>query len=92
MTLTVAEAEGRMAELVEQAVAGAEVVIASTRPNGAAVKLTPLVQAGTGPSRLQRDPALIGSTKTLDRAALLTPLPPEEWGGSPSDACWPQDD
>lgn len=74
MTLTVAEAEGRMAELVEQAVDGAEVVIASTRPDGAAVKLTPVAHAGTGPSRLQRDPALIGSTKTVEREALFHSL------------------
>lgn len=80
MTLTVAEAEGRMAELVEQAVAGAEVVIASTRPDGAAVKLTPLIHPPRQP-RLIPHPELVGTLKILRPEELVKPLPPEEWGG-----------
>jgi antitoxin (DNA-binding transcriptional repressor) of toxin-antitoxin stability system len=82
MTLTVAEAEGRMAELVEQAVAGAEVVIASTRPQGAAVRLTPAAAStAAGRSRLEQHAELKGSLIILKPEELVKPLPPEEWGG-----------
>lgn len=82
MTLTVAEAEGRMAELVEQAVAGAEVVIASAQPTGAAVRLTPVTASTTGQaSRLDQHPELKGSLIILKPEELVKPLPPEAWDG-----------
>ncbi|MEI6784044.1 MAG: transposase family protein [Verrucomicrobiota bacterium] len=41
------------------------------------VKLVPLASSR---ARLTRHPDLIGSTVTHDPAALVQPLPPEEWG------------
>lgn len=81
MTLTVAEAEGRLAELVKQALAGSEVVIAA-RPDGAAVKLTPVPELPPRRhSRLEQHPRLKGSLIILKPEELVKPLPPEEWGG-----------
>lgn len=76
MTITVAEAQTRLAQLIAQAEAGEEVFIAR-EPDHPAVKLVPLVSGG---ARLTRHPDLIGSTVTRDPAALIQPLPPEEWG------------
>jgi prevent-host-death family protein len=76
MTITVAEAQTKLAQIIAQAEAGEEVLIAreAGRP---AVRLVPLAPASV---RLTRHPDLIGSTVTHDPAALLQPLPAEEWG------------
>jgi len=76
MTITVAEAKTKLAQIIAQAEAGEEVFI-GREPDHPAVKLVPLVSGG---ARLTRHPELIGSTVTHDPAALLQPLPPEEWG------------
>ena len=77
MTITVAEAQTKLAQIIAQAEAGEEVFIAR-EPDHPAVKLVPLASGGT---RLTRHPDLIDSTVTHDPAALVQPLPPEEWGG-----------
>ena len=76
MTFTIEEAQTKLAQIVAQAEAGEEVLIAkgAQRPT---VKLVPLTP---GSARLTRHPDLIGSTATHDPAALFRPLPPEEWG------------
>lgn len=76
MTITVAEAQTKLAQIIAQAEAGEEVFIAR-EPDHPAVKLVPLASGG---ARLTRHPDLIGSTVTHDPAALVQPLPPEEWG------------
>lgn len=74
MTVTIDEAQANLARILNQAVAGQEVVITSAN-GGAAVKLVPV---RTQPSRLARHPDLIGSTTTLDSQALTQPLATEE--------------
>jgi prevent-host-death family protein len=76
MTVTVEEAQAKLAQIIARAEAGEEVLIAreAQRPT---VKLVPLAAEGT---RLHRHPDLIGSTTTHDPSALVHPLPPEEWG------------
>lgn len=76
MTITVAEAQTKLAQIIAQAEAGEDIFIAreADRP---AVKLVPLASARP---RLTRHPDLIGSTKTHDPSSLVQPLPPEEWG------------
>ena len=76
MTITVAEAQRKLAQIIAQAQAGEEVFI-ECEPDHSAVKLVPLVPSR---ARLARHPDLIGSTVTQDPAALVQPLPPEEWG------------
>lgn len=76
MTITVAEAQTKLAQLIAQAEAGEEVFIAR-EPDHPTVKLVPLASGG---ARLTRHPDLIGSTLTHEPAALVQPLPPEEWG------------
>ena len=76
MTITVAEAQTKLAQIIAQAEAGEEVFIAR-EPDHPAVKLVPLASSRV---RLTRHPDLIGSTVTHDPAALVQPLPPEEWG------------
>ena len=77
MTIMVAEAQTKLAQIMAQAQAGEEVFIAR-EPDHPVVKLVPLASGG---ARLTRHPDLIGSTVTHDPAALVQPLPPEEWGG-----------
>ena len=77
MTITVAEAQTKLAQIIAQAEAGEEVFIGREAEHPA-VKLVPL--ASVRP-RLTRHPDLVGSTVTHDPAALRQPLPPEEWGG-----------
>ncbi len=76
MMITVAEAQTKLAQIVAQAEAGEEVLLGreADRPT---VKLVPVAPLRT---RLTRHPDLIGSTKTCDPAALVQPLPPEDWG------------
>jgi prevent-host-death family protein len=76
MTITVAEAQTKLAQIIAQAEAGEEILIAreAGRP---AVKLVPLAPAS---ARLTRHPGLIGSTVIHDPAALLQPVPAREWG------------
>jgi len=76
MTISIAEAQTKLAQIIAQAEAGEEVFItrASDLP---AVKLVPLTFSR---ARLTRHPDLIGSTATHQPAALVHPLPPEEWG------------
>lgn len=76
MTITVAEAQTKLAQIIAQAEAGEEVFLGreADRP---AVKLVPVASVR---ARLTRHPDLIGSTTTHDPAALVQPLPPEEWG------------
>ena len=76
MTVTVEEAKSSLAQIIARAEAGEEVLIArGAQPP--TVKLVPLAAQG---ARLNRHPELIGSTTTHDPAALIHPLPPEEWG------------
>jgi antitoxin (DNA-binding transcriptional repressor) of toxin-antitoxin stability system len=76
MTITVAEAQTKLAQIIAQAEAGEEIFIGS-KVDHPAVKLVPLASLR---ARLTRHPDLIGSTTTHDPAALIEPLPPEEWG------------
>ena len=76
MTITVAEAQTKLAEIIAQAEAGEEVFIGRDQDHPA-VRLVPLASCG---ARITRHPDLIGSTVTNDPAALVQPLPPEEWG------------
>lgn len=76
MTITVAEAQTKLAQIIAQAEAGEEVFIAG-EPDHPAVKLVPLASGG---ARLTRHPDLIGTTVTHDPAALVQPLPLKEWG------------
>jgi len=76
MTITVAEAQTKLAQILAQAEAGEEVLI-ERGPDHPAVKLVPL-QPVHAP--LARHPDLIGSTATHDPASLVHPLPPEDWG------------
>jgi antitoxin (DNA-binding transcriptional repressor) of toxin-antitoxin stability system len=76
MTLTVAEAQTKLAQIIAQAEAGVEVFLGRDA-NHPTVKL---VRVAARSARLTRHPDLVGSTKTPDPAALLQPLPPEEWG------------
>ena len=76
MTITVAEAQTKLAQIIARAEAGEEILL--VRDTGEpAVKLVPI---GSVSSRLTRHPELVGSTRTHDPAALVKPLPPEEWG------------
>lgn len=77
MTITVAEAQTKLAQIIARAEAGEEVFI-EREPDHPAVKLVPLA---SGRARLTRHPDLIGSTVTHDPAALVQPLGPEEWEG-----------
>ncbi len=76
MTITVAEAQTKLAQIIARAEAGEEILIGreAGRP---AVKLVPVPAI---PTRLTRHPDLAGSTVTHEPAALIQPLPPEEWG------------
>ena len=76
MTITVAEAQTKLAQIIAQAEAGVEVFL-GLDANQPAVKLVPVAPVRT---RLTRHPDLVGSTTTHDPAALVQPLPPEEWG------------
>ena len=76
MTVTLEEAKANLARILERAEAGEEVLI-GREPNHPVVRVVPLALK---PSRLARHPDLIHSTKTHDPAALVNPLPPEEWG------------
>lgn len=76
MTITVAEAQTKLAQIIAQAEAGVEMFL-GLDANHPAVKLVPV--ASVRP-RLTRHPDLIGSTTTHDPAALVQPLPPVEWG------------
>ncbi|MGO8676368.1 MAG: type II toxin-antitoxin system Phd/YefM family antitoxin [Limisphaerales bacterium] len=76
MTITVAEAQTKLAQIIARAEEGEEVFI-GREPNHPAVKLVPV--ASSRP-RLARHPDLIGSTATHDPAALVQPLPTEDWG------------
>ena len=76
MTVTVAEAQTKLAQIIARAEAGEGVFIAR-EPDHPAVKLVPLAFCG---GQLAWHPDLIGSTVTHDPAALVQPLPPEEWG------------
>ena len=75
MTITVAEAQTKLAQIIAQAEAGEEVFIARELDHPA-LKLGPLA---SGAARLTRHPDLIGSTVTHDPTALVQPLPPAEW-------------
>jgi len=76
MTLTIEEVKANLSQIIAKAEAGEEVLIAREKDHPT-VKLVSLLPRG---SRLNRHPDLIGSTKTHDPSALVTPLPPEEWG------------
>jgi len=76
MTVTVEEAKANMASILVKAQAGEEVIIGLDALHPVA-KLVPLSAKS---SRLSRHPDLAGSTCTHDTAALVNPLPPEEWG------------
>jgi antitoxin (DNA-binding transcriptional repressor) of toxin-antitoxin stability system len=76
MTITVEEAQTTLAQIIALAEAGEEVLI-GREPGHPAVKLVPLSPSR---ARLARHPDLIASTVTHDPAALVQPLPPEEWG------------
>jgi antitoxin (DNA-binding transcriptional repressor) of toxin-antitoxin stability system len=77
MTVTVEEAQAKFPQIVAKAEAGEEVLI-GRQPEQPIAKLVALPPEG---ARLTRHPDLIGSTVTHDPAALVHPLPPEEWGG-----------
>ncbi|MBE7503051.1 MAG: hypothetical protein HS113_22765 [Verrucomicrobiales bacterium] len=76
MTITVAEAQTKLAQIIAQAEAGEDVFLCLDA-NHPAVKLVPVVAVRT---RLDRHPDLVGSTTTHDPSALVQPLPIEEWG------------
>ena len=76
MTVTVEEAQARLIQIIARVEAGEEVLIAR-EPDHPTVKLVAIT---SGAGRLARHPDLIGSTTTHDPAALVHPLPPEEWG------------
>ena len=73
---TIHEAKTNLSRLIQKAERGEEVLIAreAERP------IVKLVVMASGSARLTRHPDLIGSTVTHDPAALIHPLPPEEWG------------
>ena len=75
MTLTLEQAQTRLAEILAKVEAGEEIFIGHDIDHPVA-KLV----AVPGSSRLQRHPDLVGSTKTHDPAGLVSPLPPGEWG------------
>ena len=77
MTVTLEEAKAHLPEIIAQAEAGEEVLIAREKA-APTVRLVPLAPKNF---RLTRHPDLIGSTKTHDPEALVNPLPLEEWGG-----------
>jgi antitoxin (DNA-binding transcriptional repressor) of toxin-antitoxin stability system len=76
MTITVAEAQSKLAQIIAQVEAGEEIYIAR-EPNHPAVKLVPLALGG---ACLARHPDLIGSTVMHDPVAFPQSLPPEDWG------------
>jgi prevent-host-death family protein len=76
MTVTIEEAKASLAQILARAQAGEEVLIGPD----ASHPVAKLVPVSTKDSRLARHPDLAGSTQTHDPAALLKPLPPEEWG------------
>jgi antitoxin (DNA-binding transcriptional repressor) of toxin-antitoxin stability system len=76
MTVTLEQAKDNLGQWLAQAEAGQEILIGRDLAHPVA-KLVPLALAH---SRLARHPDLVGSTETHDRAALVKPLPPEEWG------------
>lgn len=76
MTITVAEAQTKLAQIIACAEAGEEIFLAVDAGHPA-VKLVPVAPTR---ARLDRHPDLVGSTITHDPAALVHPLPPEEWG------------
>ena len=76
MTITVAEAQTKLAQIIAQAEAGVDVFL-GVDANHPAVNLVPVAAVRT---RLTRHPDLVGSTTTHDPAALVQPLPPGEWG------------
>jgi len=77
MTISVPEAQTKLAQIIARAEAGEEILI-GREADHPTVKLVPIPAVQT---RLTRHPDLIGSTVTHDPAALVQPLPPEEWGG-----------
>jgi antitoxin (DNA-binding transcriptional repressor) of toxin-antitoxin stability system len=76
MTITVAEAQTKLAQIIARAQAGEEVFI-GLEADHPAVRLVPLAPVR---ARLVRHPDLVGSTMTHDPEALVCPLPMEEWG------------
>lgn len=76
MTVTLEEAQADLPGIVAKAVAGEEVVIA-TSGGQSAVKLVSVAASG---SRLAQRPEVKGGLTILDHEALLKPLPPQEWG------------
>jgi antitoxin (DNA-binding transcriptional repressor) of toxin-antitoxin stability system len=76
MTVTVAEAQTKLAQIIARAEAG-EAVFIGREPGRSAVKSVPLALCR---ARLARHPDLSGPTVTHDPAALVQPLPPGEWG------------
>lgn len=76
MMVTVEEAKISLVQMLAAAEAGEEVLIGPDIGHPVA-KLVPILPKH---SRLSRHPDLAGSTTTHDPAALVTPLPPEEWG------------
>lgn len=76
MTITVAEAQTKLAQIIAQAEAGEEVFVGPDAHHPA-VKLVPVA---TVRARLTRHPDLVGSTVTHDPSALVQSLPAEEWG------------
>ena len=76
MTITVAEAQTKLAQIIAQAEAGEEVFL-GREADHPAVKLVPVASVRT---RLARHLDLVGSTTTHDPAALVQPLPPAGWG------------
>jgi antitoxin (DNA-binding transcriptional repressor) of toxin-antitoxin stability system len=76
MIVTVEQAQTTLAEIIALAQAGEEVLIESGRDRRG-VRLVPFDAGG---ARLTRHPDLVGSTAIHDPAALLQPLPEEEWG------------
>ena len=76
MTITIAEAQTKLAQIIAQAEAGEEILIA-TELDRPAVKLVPVA---TARPHLTRHPDLVGSTLTHDPAALIQPLAAEAWG------------
>lgn len=77
MTITIKEAQSKLAEIMDRAASGEEIVIAD-QGTQSAVKLVPVATASRA-SRLDRHPDLAGSTHTTDPQALVRPLEKEEW-------------
>ena len=76
MTVTLEQAQASLAQYLDKAEAGEEILIGRDLNH----PIAKLVSLNAKASRLSRHPELIGSTATHDPAALVNPLPPEEWG------------